>query len=194
MGIVIASLFLISCNSSKSGNNAAQEAETLPGMTTVHHPEWSKNATIYEVNIRQFTEEGTFDAFTAHIPRLKEMGIDILWLMPIHPIGEKNRKGTLGSYYSVQDYKGLNPEFGDADDFSALIRTAHENDMKVIIDWVANHTAWDHAWIEEHPEWYTKDEEGNLVSPFDWSDVADLNYDDPALHKAMIDALEYWVR
>jgi len=194
MGIVIASLFLISCNSSKSGNNAAQEAETLPGMTTVHHPEWSKNATIYEVNIRQFTEEGTFDAFSAHIPRLKEMGIDILWLMPVHPIGEKNRKGTLGSYYAVKDYKGLNPEFGDADDFSALVQTAHENGMKVILDWVANHTAWDHAWIDEHPEWYTKDEEGNLVSPFDWSDVADLNYDNPELHTAMIDALEYWVR
>jgi len=194
MGIVIASLFLISCNSSKSGNNADQDTDKLPGLTTVNHPEWSKNATIYEVNIRQFTEEGTFDAFSAHIPRLKEMGIDILWLMPVHPIGEKNRKGTLGSYYAVKDYKGLNPEFGDADDFSALVQTAHENGMKVILDWVANHTAWDHAWIDEHPEWYTKDEEGNLVSPFDWSDVADLNYDEPGLHKAMINALEYWVR
>ena len=165
-----------------------------PPQSFVVHPEWSRNATIYEVNIRQFTPEGTFQAFTAHIPRLKKMGVDILWLMPIHPIGEKNRKGALGSYYSVKDYKGINPEFGTLEDFKHLVGKAHAEGMKVIIDWVANHTAWDHAWMDEHPEYYTKDSLGRIVSPFDWSDVADLNFDAPGLQDAMIDALKYWVK
>ncbi|MBW6460671.1 MAG: alpha-amylase [Bacteroidales bacterium] len=160
----------------------------------VNHPEWSRNATIYEVNIRQFTPEGTFDAFIEHIPRLKKMNIDILWLMPIHPIGELNRKGTLGSYYSVKDYKGVNPEFGTLDDLKRLVQEAHGQGMKVILDWVANHTAWDHLWITEHPEWYTTDSLGNMVSPYDWSDVADLNFDNRELWAAMIDALKYWVQ
>jgi len=191
IAIILAVVFLVSCNSSKNTEEIVENG--LPEETNVVHPEWSKNATIYEVNVRQFSEEGTFDAFTESIPRLKEMGIDVLWLMPVFPIGEKNRKGTLGSYYAVRDYKGLNPEFGDAAAFRRLIAKAHENDMKVILDWVANHTAWDHVWITDHPDWYTKDEEGNMVSPFDWSDVADLNYDKPELHNAMIDALKYWV-
>ncbi|HOX76953.1 MAG TPA: alpha-amylase family glycosyl hydrolase [Bacteroidales bacterium] len=172
-----------------------EEAVTKePPQSFVVHPEWSRYATIYEANIRQFTPEGTFQAFTAHIPRLKKMGVDILWLMPIHPIGERGRKGTLGSYYSVKDYKGINPEFGTLEDFKQLVGKAHAEGMKVIIDWVANHTAWDHAWMEEHPEYYTKDSLGKIVSPFDWSDVADLNFDAPGLQDAMIDALKYWVK
>lgn len=177
-----------------SGPQKKVPVQKEPPQSSVVHPEWSRYATIYEVNIRQFTPEGTFQAFTAHIPRLKKMGVDILWLMPIHPIGEKNRKGTLGSYYSVRDYKGINPEFGTMDDFKQLVGKAHAEGMKVIIDWVANHTSWDHPWIEDHPEFYTKDSLGRIVSPFDWSDVADLNFDAPGLQDAMTDALKYWVK
>jgi cyclomaltodextrinase len=120
----------------------------------LQHPDWSKNATIYEVNIRQHTPEGTFSAFTKDIPRLKSMGVDILWLMPIHPIGEVNRKGGLGSHYSVKDYKGVNPSYGTLGDFKNLVKTAHDNGMKVIIDWVANHSAFDNQWTTDHLEYY----------------------------------------
>ncbi len=158
-------------------------------------PEWSVNANIYEVNIRQFSEEGTFNAFTEDIPRLKEMGVKILWLMPIHPIGEKNRKGTLGSYYSIVDYTDVNPEFGTKEDFKNLVNTAHEHDMKVILDWVANHTAWDAVWTETNTDFYETDEEGNFFPPIeDWEDVIQLDVNNPEMHEAMIQAMEYWVR
>jgi glycosidase len=157
-------------------------------------PDWSYDKAIYEVNIRQYTEEGTIKAFEKHLPRLKELGADILWLMPIHPIGEKNRKGTLGSYYSVRDYKAVNPEFGTLDDFKSLFKMIHKMGMYVIIDGVANHTAWDHKWIEEHPEFYTQDSLGNIIPPNpDWSDVADLNFDNKELWTEMIDELKFWV-
>ncbi|NNG26044.1 MAG: alpha-amylase [Ignavibacteriaceae bacterium] len=157
-------------------------------------PDWSYNKTIYEVNTRQFTVEGTFSAFEKHLPRLKEMGVGILWLMPIHPIGERNRKGTLGSYYSIKDYKAVNPEFGTFEEFKNLVDKIHEMGMYVIIDWVANHTAWDNVWIEEYPEFYTKDAIGNIISPNpDWTDVADLNFDNKELWAAQIDALKFWV-
>jgi glycosidase len=159
----------------------------------VVHPEWVASATIYEVNIRQFTPEGTFTAFQQHLPRLKELGVDILWLMPIHPIGEVNRKGTMGSYYSIKDYKGVNPEFGTLDDFKALVNEAQKLGMKVIIDWVANHTSHDNSLVTEHPEWFTKDSAGNFVSPFDWTDVLDLDYSNEGLRDYMIGALKYWV-
>lgn len=157
-------------------------------------PDWSYNKAIYEVNVRQYSEEGTFKAFEKHLPKLKELGAEILWLMPIHPIGEKNRKGTLGSYYSVQDYKSVNPEFGTLDEFKSLVKMIHKMGMYVIIDWVANHTAWDHQWIEEHPEFYMKDSLGNIITPVpDWSDVADLNYENKELWSEMTDALKFWV-
>jgi glycosidase len=157
-------------------------------------PDWSYSKTIYEVNIRQFTGEGTFKAFEKHLPRLKEMGVGILWLMPIHPIGEKNRKGTLGSYYSVKDYKAVNPEFGTSKEFKALVDKTHKMGMYVIIDWVANHTAWDNIWMIEHPEFYTQDSLGNYIPPVpDWTDVADLNFDNKNLWTAMINALKFWV-
>jgi len=121
-------------------------------------PEWVQNATIYEVNVRQFSPEGTFAGVQAQLPRLKEMGVDILWLMPIHPIGELNRKGSLGSYYAVRDYRDVNPEFGTKDDFRNLVKAAHQLGMKVILDWVANHTSPDHIWIQEGKlDWYTLD-------------------------------------
>ncbi len=156
--------------------------------------EWINDAVLYEVNIRQYTPEGTFNAFAKHLPRLKELGVDILWLMPIHPISEIKRKGTLGSYYSVADYKKVNPEFGTMDDFKSLVAKAHELGMKVVIDWVANHTGWDNPWIFEHPEWFTTDSTGAIVSPVpDWSDVADLDFGQATMRKAMVDAMDFWL-
>jgi glycosidase len=159
-------------------------------------PAWAKASNIYEVNIRQYTPEGTFKAFATHLPRLQKMGVDILWLMPISPVGEKNRKGSLGSYYSIRNYTAVNPEFGTLEDFKTLISEAHKLGMHVIIDWVANHTSWDNVWMEEHKDWYTQDSLGNVIIPAgtDWHDTADLNYDNPELRKAMIDALAYWVK
>jgi len=158
-------------------------------------PQWAFNKTIYEVNIRQFTKEGTFEAFETHLPRLKELGADILWLMPIHPIGELNRKGSLGSYYSVKDYLEINPEFGNKNDFKRLVDKIHSLDMYVIIDWVANHTAWDHDWTKSNPEFYTKDKKGSFIPPVDdWTDVIDLNYENKNLWQEMINALKYWVQ
>jgi glycosidase len=160
----------------------------------VSHPEWSKNASIYEVNLRQYTPEGTFRAFEAHLDRLQDLGVDILWFMPITPIGELNRKGSLGSYYSVKDYTGINPEFGTLEDFKQLVEEIHARDMYVILDWVANHTAWDHPWTETNPEYYTRDEDGNFVPPADdWSDVIDLNYDNKDLWEAMIGEMRFWL-
>lgn len=171
----------------------SETSEQLP-VSKVEHPEWSKNASIYEVNIRQYTPEGTFNAFREDLPRLQAMGVDILWLMPIHPIGEVNRKGSLGSYYAVKDFKAVNPEFGTEEDFQALVDEAHDLGMKVIIDWVANHSAWDNVWTV-NKDWYTLDDEGNFVPPVeDWSDVIDFNYDNEEMRAAMHDALQYWVR
>lgn len=164
-------------------------------QSKVIHPKWSENATIYEANIRQFSKEGTFKAFEKHVPELKKMGVKIIWIMPINPIGEKNRKGTLGSYYSVKDYKGINPEFGNEKDLHKLIKTIHNEGMFVILDWVANHTAWDHPWTKTHPEYYTRNATGDFVPPVeDWGDVIDLNYDNAGLRLAMLDAMAYWVK
>lgn len=160
---------------------------------TVQHPDWTRNAVIYEVNVRQYTKEGTFAAFEQHLPRLKELGVDVLWFMPIHPISEKNRKGTLGSYYAVKDYKGINPEYGTKEDFKRLVDKAHEAGFKVILDWVANHTGCDNVWLSDHPDWYVKDEAGNPKSPYDWTDTYELNYDNKDMRAAMTDALKYWV-
>ena len=159
------------------------------------HPEWAKNTNIYELNVRQYSPEGTFKAVEGDLDRLKELGVGIIWFMPIHPIGEKNRKGPLGSYYAVKDYKGINPEFGNEEDFRSLVDKAHEMGMHVIIDWVANHTAWDHRWATEHPEYYTKNEDGEFIPPMDtdWTDVIDLNYDSQEMRMEMRDALKYWV-
>ena len=174
---------------------ACQPATKKAESPKSHIPEWSKNSVLYEVNIRQYTPEGTFKAFEAHLPRLKELGVDILWIMPIHPISVKNRKGSLGSYYSVKDYKAINPEFGNLDDFKSLVNKAHELGFKVIIDWVANHTGWDNNWITEHKDWYTQDSLGNVIPPNpDWKDIADLNFDSKAMRHAMIDAMKYWVK
>ena len=157
------------------------------------HAYWTRNANIYEVNIRQFTDEGSINEFRKQLPRLKKMGVDILWIMPIHPIGEVNRKGTLGSYYAVKDYKQINPEFGSIEDLRNLVDEAHNLGMYVILDWVANHSAWDNPWATRHPDWYKKDEDGNFVSPYDWTDVIAFDYNNPVLRDSMMDALKFWV-
>ncbi len=160
------------------------------------HPEWSKNAVIYQINTRQFTEEGTFKAAESHLPRLKDLGVDILWLMPIHEIGEKNRKGTLGSPYSVKDYFSVNHEFGTVEDLKHFVQEAHIMGMYVILDWVPNHTAWDNPLVDQHPEWYARDWKGDFhPSPWrDWDDIIDLDYQQPTLREYMTEALKYWVR
>jgi glycosidase len=169
----------------------------LQSQVTIKTPEWSKNATIYEVNVRQFTPEGTFKAFQSHLPRLQKMGVDILWLMPIHPIGEKNRKGSLGSYYAVRDYKAVNPEFGSMQDFKNLVNEAQKLGMKIIIDWVANHTSPDNVWVDQcHQNWYTLDSAGYLQPTIgtDWWDVADLNYNNPEMRAEMIESMKFWLK
>lgn len=201
--IGITTLLLFACNQ----NNKS----SVPAKATVHsdsnrytpkkyvelkHPAWSKNATIYEVNIRQFSAEGNFKGFEKHLPRLKDMGIDIIWLMPVHPIGEMKRKGTMGSYYSVKDYYAVNPEFGTKEEFKALVQKIHDMGMYVILDWVANHSAWDNPLATEHPEWYTKTAEGNFQPTpwYDWEDIIDFDYDQPGIRKYMTEVLKYWVK
>ena len=178
-----------------------------------------KNAVIYEVNIRQYSEQGTFEEFTKDIPMLKELGVKIIWAMPIFPISKTKRKATggdfayliedkekrdkmLGSYYAVSDYGKINPEFGTIDDFRNLVDTAHENGMYVILDWVPNHTGWDHDWITTNPEYYTQNENGEIIDPINpdsgeswgWADVADLNYDNKNMRSEMIDEMLYWIK
>ena len=156
--------------------------------------EWMKDKTIYEVNLRQYTEAGSFKAFEAHIPRLKEMGVEVLWLMPVTPISEKGRKGSLGSYYACSSYTKLNAEFGSEQDFISLIQLAHKHEMKVIIDWVANHTGREHEWMQSHPDWFSQDEDGNFTERNGWDDVVDLNFENQDMRAALIGAMQYWVR
>ena len=173
----------------------AKKKELVPFTSDVVHPAWTKNAVVYEVNIRQFTPEGTFNAFSAHLPRLKDLGVDILWLMPINPIGVKNRKEPLGSYYSVKDYKDVNPEFGNLEDFKELVAKAHDLGFHVIMDWVPNHSSWDNQLTVEHPDWYEKDAKGNFIPPlgFDWTDVIQFNWKNKDLQDYMLGALKFWV-
>lgn len=195
-------VILFSCNHKKTvGDEQVSASEDssryLPReYVQLQHPEWTKNGTIYEVNIRQFTTEGTFKAFIKHLPRLKEMGVRILWIMPVNPIGELNRKGTLGSPYAVKDYYGVNAEFGTMKDFKQLVDTIHALDMHIILDWVANHSAWDNPLVKAHPDWYIKSREGNFVStPWrDYDDIIDFDYSQPALRKYMTNAMTYWVK
>jgi glycosidase len=156
--------------------------------------DWMKNSVVYEVNTRQFNAGGTFNSFAPEIPRLKNLGVDVLWFMPIYPIGQLNRKGGLGSYYSIKNYHGVNPEFGNLQDFKNVVNAAHAQGMKVILDWVGNHTAWDHPWVTEHPDWYVHDSTGKIVTPWDWTDVAQLNFKNAELRKAMIAEMKFWVK
>lgn len=156
---------------------------------------WVKQSIIYEIYPRAFSKEGTFTNIEKKLPELNKLGVTVLWLMPIHPVGVEKRKGSLGSPYSIQDYYGINPEFGTLDDFKKLVDRTHEEGLKIIIDLVANHTAWDSKMFREHPDWFTKDTSGNFVPPVaDWSDVADLNYDNRDMRRYMIEMMKYWVR
>lgn len=181
-------LLIAGCNNdSQKGNNSMTQQSKSPG--------WSHTTNIYEVNIRQYTSEGTFNAFVKELPRLKDMGVETLWFMPITPIAQKNKKGSLGSPYACSDYLSVNPELGTLDDFKNLVREAHSQNFKVIIDWVANHTGWDHIWTNEHPDYYLKDSTTNdfkIASGMD--DIIELDYKNPALRKAMIEAMQYWVK
>ncbi len=186
--LLLMSLFIsISCTTK-------QVAPVQQGpFTSVVHPDWIKSAVMYEVNVRQYTPEGTFNAFAEKLPKLKELGVDILWLMPVNPIGEINRKGPLGSYYSVKDYRAINPEFGTMDDFKALVKKTHDLGMHLIIDWVPNHSSWDNALVKSNPEWYAKDSLGKMFSPWDWTDVVKFDYNQKGLREYMIETMKFWL-
>ncbi len=191
--VLVAALALAGC---APAPQARPDARQVQPRTGVQHPEWVANAAIYELNTRQFTPQGTLTAAAGHLPRLRDLGVDIVWLMPIHEIGVARRKGTLGSPYAVRDYYSVNPELGTLDDLRRFVEQAHELGMYVILDWVANHTAWDNPLIDEHPEWYTRTADGQMTHPpdTDWTDVADLDYGQPGLRRYMTEALKYWVR
>ena len=213
--LLLGMLTLASCkNEPEQPVAEIQEEQSIAPVTN----EAMESAVIYEANIRQYSPEGTFDAFTEDIPQLKDLGVKVIWLMPIYPISEVRRKATndlsiediedpeerkkyLGSYYAIADYTAVNPEFGNKEDLDELVEAAHANGMYVILDWVANHTGWDHPWLEEHPEFYTQNEQGEPVDPLNpatgeswgWTDVADLNYDNKELWEAMTAEMEYWI-
>lgn len=183
-------------------------ALALPTMTTSASADtpprpWTRQATLYQINVRQYSAAGTLAAVQADLPRLKALGVDILWLMPWQPIGRKERKGTLGSYYSISDYTAVNPEFGTLADAKAFVAAAHAQGLKVILDWVANHTAWDHPWATGHKDWYKLNAQGEVFpvtfnegqpSVEYWTDVIGLDYRSAGLRSAMIDAMKFWVR
>ncbi len=184
-------LFLIALSVACQPTKSPEVEEVIVQEMT--YPEKIASSTIYEVNIRQHTAAGTINAFAEDLPRLKELGIEVLWIMPVQPIGVKERKGSLGSYYSISDYKKINPEFGTAEDFKALVKKSHDLGMSVILDWVPNHTAWDHPWITKHPDFYAQDAKGNIVYEADWSDIALLDHTNPATRAAMIEEMKYWI-
>jgi glycosidase len=175
-------------------------AGARPAADTTAYPSWTRSASIYEINVRQYTPEGTFAALQRHLPRLDSLGVDILWLMPVQPIGVLNRKGGLGSYYSIRDYTAINPEHGTEADFKRFVEAAHARGMRVILDWVANHTSHDHAWIAEHPTWHDRAPDGRVLNArdnegreTDWTDVAELNYASADMRRAMIGEMRWWL-
>ncbi|RZL14705.1 MAG: DUF3459 domain-containing protein [Hymenobacter sp.] len=169
-------------------------AQTTPAPLPFAHPAWILQGNIYEVNVRQYTPEGTLNAFAKHLDRLQKMGVQTLWFMPLNPISQRERKGSLGSYYAVADYQKLNPEFGTMADWQQLVRQIHARGMKVIIDWVPNHTGADSPWLSHHPNFYVKDKAGQPAVPFDWTDTRQLDYKNVEMQDSMIAAMRYWVK
>lgn len=214
---IFAIALVISCKEEKKASEVKEEQKAVLDIEPISD-EVLETAVIYEANIRQYSPEGTFNAFAKDIPVLKDLGVKVIWLMPINPISEVKRKATdgqftseiedenerkkyLGSYYSVSDYRAINPEFGTKEDFKNLVKTAHQNGIYVIVDWVPNHTGWDHPWIKAHPDYYTQNEAGEIIDPINpdtgkswgWTDVADLNYDNMEMREKMISDLKYWL-
>lgn len=198
---LLLSFLLLACGSSpEDATLTATTKEVSDVASDPNVPDWSKNAVIYEVNTRIFSAEGTFAGVAAQLPRLAEMGVDILWFMPVHPISEKNRKGSLGSPYSVADYKAVNADFGSLEDFESLVDAIHDAGMHLIIDWVPNHSGWDNAWITDHPDFYSR-KDGKITDPINpesgeswgWTDVADLDYNNEEMRDSMIAAMAFWV-
>lgn len=197
--IAITSLFAACGNPAQTKTADAVEKKgtttaTIPEPAPAELPAWALQSNIYEVNVRQYTKEGTFNAFAAALPRLKAMGVQILWFMPITPISITDRKGKLGSYYAVQNYTGINPEFGTMDDWKKLVSKAHEMGFKVITDWVPNHTGADNGWLTRHPDFFTKGKDGKPIPAFDWTDTRDLNYDNKEMRDSMITAMKFWLK
>jgi len=212
--LLLISMSLMACKNQDKNKDKMTETDTQTTVTK----KMMESAVIYEANIRQYSNEGNFDAFTKDLPELKKMGVKIIWLMPIYPISEVNRKAKgdlfvhdikdleeikkyLGSYYAVADYKGVNPEFGTLQDLKELVQKAHHLDMYIILDWVPNHSGWDNVWIKQHPEYYVKNAEGKITFPLNdkgesigWDDVADLDYNNPEMRKAMIESMQYWLK
>lgn len=181
--------FFSGCARKKTAQSTEQQKSS-----GILQPEWSRNAVIYEINWRQMTDAGNIAGVKSQLGRLKELGADILWLMPINPISEDGRKGSLGSYYAVKDYTALNPELGTIDEFKDFVDTAHNLGMKIIIDWVPNHTGRDNKWVNDHPDWFMRNEQGEMFGPYDWTDVYKLNYSVAGMRNAMIDAMIYWIK
>lgn len=185
-------LLIVVFSSCNMGGNQASVADTAK---TEGHPSWIMQGNIYEVNVRQYTPEGTFQAFAKQLDRLKEMGVQTLWFMPVNPISKVDRKGSLGSYYAVSDYVSVNPEFGNMDDWKNLVKEAHAKGFKVVIDWVPSHTGADHHWLTEHPDFYVRDSTtGKAISLYDWTDTRKLNYHNPGTADSMLSAMKFWIR
>lgn len=192
-------LFLAACAALAAG--CAPGATPMPQPASAARADGIARSAVYEVFVRDFSPQGTFRGVVEGLDRIEAVGANVVWLMPIHPVGVQNRKGTLGSSYSVRDYRAVNPDYGTDEDFRALVRAVHGRGMKLIIDWVPNHTAWDHVWVTRHPDFYTRDEAGRLSVPrnnegelTDWTDVAELDYDNPRLRREMIADMRYWLQ
>ena len=178
--LLAAALTLVCCKNSETEQSS-------------FHSDWTYDSVVYEMNVRQMTPEGTFEAAAGRLPMLKDLGVDIVWLMPVHPIGVLERKGTLGSYYAPKDYRAINPEYGTMEDFQAFLDRAHELGLKVILDWVANHTSPDSEWAEKHPDWFLHDEKGKFVVQHDWTDIAPMDLSNEEMRSEMRDCLRFWL-
>lgn len=190
--MILAVLLLSTLNQISFGQETP--ARDFSKTTARVSPDWIRDAVIYQIFPRQYSQKGDFNSITSDLDRLKDLGVTVIWLMPIHPIGQEKKKGTIGSPYAVRDYYAVNPDYGTKEDFRRLVTEAHKRGLKVIIDIVANHTAWDSVMMKT-PAFYTHNDQGEIIPPVpDWADVADLNYDNPDLRKYMIEMLKFWVR
>jgi hypothetical protein len=191
--VLLLTSFTIAFTACRSGNEKKHAPATTDTVIAISHPEWILQGNVYEVNVRQYTPEGTFAAFEKHLDRLKNMGVQTIWFMPINPISKTDRKGSLGSYYAVSDYTAINPEFGTLDDFKKLVKEIHDKGMKVIIDWVPNHTGGDNRWLTEHPDFFVKDSTGKAAMAVDWADTRQLDYQNAEMQDSMVAAMKYWI-